>query len=95
MLDYLGFGALVVAVILLILAYKKSNNKENLPGNSQISLADINERLGIIDNAQQNIEELNKKLIDSENLFSDKSKRGKLGEEYLEDIIKDCLINKH
>lgn len=95
MLDYLGFGALVVAVIVLILAYKKSNNKENLPGNSQISLADINERLGIIDNAQQNIEELNKKLIDFENLFSDKSKRGKLGEEYLEDIIKDCLINKH
>jgi len=94
-LEYLGFGALIVSLALFFLVYKKANNKENSSENDQISLSDINERLGIIDSAQQNIEELNKKLIDFENLFSDKSKRGKLGEEYLEDIIKDCLVKKH
>ncbi len=79
MLEYLGFGALIVSLALFFLVYKKANNKENSSENDQISLSDINERLGIIDSAQQNIEELNKKLIDFENLFSDKSKRGKLG----------------
>ena len=95
MLEYLGFGALIVSLVLFFWVYKKANNKEKSSEYDQISLGDINERLGIIDRAQQNIEELNKKLIDFENLFSDKSKRGRLGEEYLEDIVKDCLIKKH
>ena len=94
-MEYLGFGALIAAVVLLFLVYQKLNNKEKSSEYDQISLVDINERLGIIDRAQQNIEELNKKIIDFENLFSDKSKRGKLGEEYLKDIVKDCLIKKH
>ena len=76
-LEYLGFGALIVAVVLLFLVYQKLNNKEKSSEYDQISLGDINERLGIIDRAQQNIEELNKKIIDLENLFSNKSKRGK------------------
>ena len=48
--------------------------------------------MGIIEAAQANIENLNKNLTDFKNLFGDKSKRGKLGEEYLEDLVKDCLV---
>ena len=58
-------------------------------------MANISERLGIIEPAQTNIENLNKNLTDFKNLFGDKSRRGKLGEEYLEDIVKDVLLEKH
>ena len=90
MLEYIVFGAVVAAVVVyLVLKSKQTKN------NDEVSLSSINERLGIIEAAQANIETLNKNLIDFKNLFGDKSKRGKLGEEYLEDIVKDCLVEKH
>ena len=90
MLEYIVFGAvLVVVVVYLVLKNKQTKN------NGEVSLSDIKERLGIIEAAQANIETLNKNLIDFKNLFGDKSKRGKLGEEYLENIVKDCLVEKH
>jgi DNA recombination protein RmuC len=76
-------------VVLAVLIYQKLGSK------NEISLSDIKERLGIIENAQKSIETLNEKIIDFENIFNNKTKRGKLGEEYLEDIIKDTLIEKH
>mgnify|MGYP001457989907 FL=1 len=87
MLEYIVIGALVVVLVVLI--YQKLGSK------NEISLSDIKERLGIIENAQKSIETLNEKIIDFENIFNNKTKRGKLGEEYLEDIIKDTLIEKH
>ena len=87
MLEYIVIGALVV--VLAVLIYQKLGSK------NEISLSDIKERLGIIENAQKSIETLNEKIIDFENIFNNKTKRGKLGEEYLEDIIKDTLIEKH
>ena len=87
MLEYIVIGALVVVLVVLI--YQKLGSK------NEISLSDIKERLGIIENAQKSIETLNEKIIDFENIFNNKTKRGKLGEEYLEDIVKDTLIEKH
>ena len=90
MLEYLVFGVVLGAVVVyLVLKNKQTKN------NDEVSLSSINERLGIIEAAQANIETLNKNLIDFKNLFGDKSKRGKLGEEYLENIVKDCLVEKH
>jgi len=89
-LEYIVFGAVLVAVV-VYLVFKNKQTKNN----GEVSLSDIKERLGIIEAAQANIETLNKNLIDFKNLFGDKSKRGKLGEEYLEDLVKDCLVEKH
>ena len=90
MLEYIVLGAVLVAVVVyLVLKNKQTKN------NDEISLSSITERLGIIEAAQANIENLNKNLTEFKNLFGDKSKRGKLGEEYIEDLGKDCLVEKH
>jgi len=73
-LEYIVFGAVIVVVV----AYLVLKNKQT-KNNDEISLSSINERLGIIEAAQANIENLNKNLTDFKNLFGDKSKRGKLG----------------
>ena len=93
MLEYIVFGGVLVAVVLVTLIYQNTKNKNNQ--DNEISLSNINERLGIIEAAQQSIENLNTNLIDFKNLFNDKTQRGKLGEEYLEEVVKDCLIEKH
>ena len=95
MLEYIISGAAVGILIVLFLIYQKVNNKNQIEDPNQISLANILERLGIIEGAQTAIENLNKNLTDFKNLFGDRSKRGKLGEEYLEDIVKDVLLEKH
>jgi DNA recombination protein RmuC len=95
MLEYIGFGALVGALVLVFLVYQKISNKNQPDDNNQLSLATIQERLGIIETAQKNIETLNQKLTDFENLFGDKTRRGQMGEEYLEKIVRDCLVKKH
>jgi len=94
-LEYILSGVAIVAVILLFFIYQKVSQKNQNEDPNQISLANISERLGIIEAAQTNIENLNKNLTDFKNLFGDKSRRGKLGEEYLEDIVKDVLLEKH
>lgn len=94
-LEYIVSGAAVGILIVLFLIYQKVSNKAQIEDPNQISLVNISERLGIIEAAQNNIENLNKNLTDFKNLFGDKSKRGKLGEEYLEDIVKDVLLEKH
>ena len=50
MLEYIVFGAVVaVAVVYLVLKNKHTKN------NDEVSLSNINERLGIIEAAQANI----------------------------------------
>ena len=34
-------------------------------------------------------------MVDFKNLFNNKTERGKFGEEYLEDIVKDSINKKH
>lgn len=94
-MEYILSGAAIVVVIILFFIYQKISQKNQNEDPNQISLANISERLGIIEAAQTNIENLNKNLTDFKNLFGDKSRRGKLGEEYLEDIVKDVLLEKH
>ena len=55
MLEYVVFGAVIVVVV----AYLVLKNKQT-KNNDEISLSSINERLGIIEAAQANIENLNK-----------------------------------
>ena len=95
MLEYIAFGGLLIVIIGIFLIYQKIGNKDQSNDASQVNLAAIQERLGIIENAQENIKILNEKLTDFENLFSDKTRRGRLGEEYLESIVKDGLLEKH
>jgi len=90
MLEYIVIGALAVVVVFVLLIYQKLNSKDK----SQ-DFANISNKLDNIDKAQSNIEKLNIKITDFSNLFSDKTRRGKMGNEYLEDIVKDCLISKH
>ena len=90
MLEYIVIGALAVVVVFVLLIYQKLNSKDKSE-----DFADISNKLDNIDKAQSNIEELNTKITDFSNLFSDKTRRGKMGNEYLEDIVKDCLISKH
>ena len=94
MFEYLVFGGLAFLVIFAFLIYQKIGSKNN-ENSEEINLSDIKERLGNIENAQRAIEKLNEKIIDFENIFNNKTKRGKLGEEYLEVIVKDTLIPKH
>lgn len=94
MFEYLVFSGLAVLVIFAFLIYQKIGSKNN-ENSEEINLSDIKERLGNIENAQRAIEKLNEKIIDFENIFNNKTKRGKLGEEYLEVIVKDTLIPKH
>ena len=86
MLEYIVIGALAVVVVFVLLIYQKLNSKDKSE-----DFADISNKLDNIDKAQSNIEELNTKITDFSNLFSDKTRRGKMGNEYLEDIVKDWL----
>ena len=94
-MEYILSGAAICILVVLFFIYQKVSQKNQNEDPNQISLANISERLGIIEAAQTNIENLNKNLTDFKNLFGDKSRRGKLGEEYLEDIVKDVLLEKH
>ena len=94
-MEYILSGAAIGILVVLFFIYQKVSQINQNEDPNQISLANISERLGIIEAAQTNIENLNKNLTDFKNLFGDKSRRGKLGEEYLEDIVKDVLLEKH
>ena len=67
MLEYIVIGALAVVVVFVLLIYQKLNSKDKSE-----DFADISNKLDNIDKAQSNIEELNTKITDFSNLFSDK-----------------------
>jgi len=58
-------------------------------------LGKLNESLAVIVTAQKELNELKTSVIDFKNLFNNKSERGRLGEEYLEDLISDTMSKKH
>ena len=70
MLEYIVIGALAVVVVFVLLIYQKLNSKDKSE-----DFADISNKLDNIDKAQSNIEELNIKITDFSNLFSDKTRR--------------------
>ncbi len=55
----------------------------------------IKERVSTVQKAQEQIGKLANEVIDFKNLFSNKTERGRLGEEYLEDIVSDTMSKQH
>ena len=55
----------------------------------------IKERVSNVQSAQQQLDKLANEVIDFKNLFSNKTERGRLGEEYLEDIVSDTMSKQH
>ena len=71
-------------------------NDQNILKDKIVSdLGKLNERLGIIDAAQKDLNELKTNVIDFKNLFNNKTERGQLGEEFLEKIVEDSLQRKY
>jgi len=68
---------------------------ENLTKKVTDDLGKLNERLGIIDSAQKELNDLKTNVIDFKNLFNNKTQRGQLGEEFLEKIVEDALQKKY
>ena len=51
----------------------------------------IKERVSTVQKTQEQIVKLANEVIDFKNLFSNKTERGRLGEEYLEDLVSDTM----
>tara|TARA_B100000959_G_scaffold142042_1_gene149105 strand:+ start:259 stop:1251 length:993 start_codon:yes stop_codon:yes gene_type:complete len=71
------------------------NDQDALKDKITSDLGKLNERLGIIDAAQKELNELKTNVIDFKNLFNNKTERGQLGEEFLEKIVEDSLQKKY
>ena len=104
MLDYIVIGILSVLALLILLIYQKINSKNDLGverevkegfGNLKDEFGHIEKRLKSIEDTKNTIDDLKGNIIDFKNLFNNKTERGKFGEEYLENIIKDSINKKH
>ena len=71
------------------------NDQNTLKDKIVSDLGKLHERLGIIDTAQKELNELKTNVIDFKNLFNNKTERGQLGEEFLEKIVEDALQKKY
>ena len=104
MLDYIVIGILSILALLILLIYQKINSKNDLGverevkegfGNLKDEFGNIEKRLKSIEDTKNTIDDLKGNIIDFKNLFNNKTERGKFGEEYLENIIKDSINKKH
>jgi DNA recombination protein RmuC len=59
------------------------------------TLADLRERLAVIDAAQKNITDLSSQVVDLQNVLSNKQARGAFGEIQLQDIVQSALPAAH
>ena len=64
-----------------------SENKNNL--------YKIQEKISLIDRAQQNINYLTESVVDLKNILANTTKRGRFGEILLENLIKDTLPKEY
>ena len=55
----------------------------------------IKERVSTVQQTQEQMDKLATEVIDFKNLFNNKTERGRLGEEYLEDLISDTMSKQH
>tara|TARA_B100001121_G_C18647085_1_gene602213 strand:+ start:92 stop:1006 length:915 start_codon:yes stop_codon:yes gene_type:complete len=90
MIEYIIIVILVVIAVLAYLIYQKVNEKED---NSVLN--NIDTKLQTIAETKQTMEDLQGDMVDFKNLFNNRSDRGKFGEEYLEDLVRDALNTKH
>ena len=90
MIEYIIIVILVVIAVLAYLIYQKVNTKED-----DTVLTNIDTKLQTIVEAKKTMENLQGDMVDFKNLFNNRSDRGKFGEEYLEDLVRDALNKKH
>ena len=97
MFEYIIIGFLGILLLLVFLIYQKTNSKNDLGVERTVNekLGDLNTKLQTIADTKEKIESLQRDMLDFNNLFSNKTDRGKFGEEYLEDIVKDSINKKH
>ena len=97
LLEFVIIGFLGILLILVFLIFQKMNSKNDLGVERTVNkqLGDLNSKLQTITDTKQKIEDLQKDMLDFNNLFNNKTERGKFGEEYLEDIVKDSINKKH
>ena len=94
-MEYLIIGIGTVLIVLTFLIYQKVSKIRDLETDYKETLGNIFKQLGAIEKVQEDFKDIQDNIIDFRNLFNNKTERGKLGEEYLEDIIKDSLQAKH
>ena len=76
--------------------FEKIDTKfEKSSSENTTNLFKIQERISLIDRAQQNINHLTENVIDLKNILSNTSKRGRFGEILLENLIKDTLPKEY
>ena len=97
MFEYIVVGFLGVLFLLALLIYFKINSKSDLGVERAVNtgLGEINSKLETITETKGKIEKLQGDMVDFKNLFNNKTERGKFGEEYLENIVKDAINKKH
>ena len=90
MIEYIILVFLVIIAVFAYLIYQKVNTKED-----ETVLTNIDTKLQTIVDAKKTMENLQGDMVDFKNLFNNRSDRGKFGEEYLEDLVRDALNKKH
>ena len=97
MLEYVIIGFLGILLILVYIIYQKTNNKNDLGVERAVNqqLGDLNTKLQTITDTKDKIENLQRDMLDFNNIFNNKTERGKFWEEYLEDIVNDSINKKH
>ena len=90
MIEYIIVVFLVIIAVFAYLIYQKVNTKED-----ETVLTNIDTKLQTIVDAKKTMENLQGDMVDFKNLFNNRSDRGKFGEEYLEDLVRDALNKKH
>ena len=93
----LGFGAVLIVILTLIYQKlnKKSDNKEEISNLKEKVIEIITEKYVKIEERVAAMQNVGKNLEDFRNIFTNKTERGKLGEDWLEDIIRDAVSKKY
>ena len=87
----LGFIIIVfVIIVATILLYNKLDKRSD-----DKIIEKIAEKFGKIEEKLSKVEEMQEEVIDFKDLFTNKTARGKLGEDWLENIIKDAISDRH
>ena len=82
----LGFSVILIVLLTLII-YSKFNKKSD-----DKIIEKFTEKFTKIKGYFSKMESMQEDVVDFKNLFTNKTERGKLGEDWLEDIIKDVFL---
>ena len=85
----LGFSVILIVLLTLII-YSKFNKKSD-----DKIIEKFTEKFTKIEGYFSKMESMQEDVVDFKNLFTNKTERGKLGEDWLEDIIKDVISQRH